>query len=251
MHALRCLAAALTAAGVVAVCAAPASAAPAFGATLTLDPSSGKAGTTITATFVVNAAAGTNCRLRVTYRWDSHVIGEDRSDSCVSKIKFRAPKSGREARPHEVTAVDSTTHQAAAAIFTILGADATATPTPTGGTPGATDTQPADVAAPADTGTAADPSPPAAHGNALPPAQPSSSLSAWALVFGGVLVLGGVAILALVILRMRRPGADPDEEEPLPQPSYAAPVTQTMPLPFGRHASTQRIEYPPPPGVPD
>jgi hypothetical protein len=226
MRVLRCLAAGLisVAGGLaIAVDATPATAAPPFGATLTLDPSSGRAGTTITATFQVNDPVATNCRLRVTYRWENQIIGEDRTNSCLSQVRFRA-RGGRDLGPHEVSAVDGTTRQAVA-IFTITAVDATPDPTATPtrtrtAGPSATANQSADavVPLPVDTG------PPVTSANpqVLPQIKPASSaLSSMALIFGGALVLGGVAILILVVLRVRRGDPGPDgyadtEPEPVP-----------------------------------
>jgi hypothetical protein len=221
MRALRCLTVGLvsvTGGLALAVCASPAAAAPPFGATLSLDPSSGKAGTTITATFQVNQAAVTaKCRLRVTYRWDAQVIGQDTSDTCVSTVRFKAPHSARDAGPHQVSAVDGTTHQVAAAIFMVTGADATTEPSPTPTrtrsvrpSPTGTDSANVDQPLPPYPAATSDPSLDAVNGHALPQVKPASSLSAWALIFGGGLVLGGVAILILVVLRMRRGDPEPD-----------------------------------------
>ncbi len=283
MRALRCVAAGLISVVgglAVAAYAAPATAAPPFGATLTLDPSSGKAGTTITATFQVTEPLATTCKLRVTYRWDAQVIGADRTDSCVSRVRFKA-RGGRDLGPHEVSAVDATTHQAAAAIFTITSVDATpdptATPTKHSSPSSATDNQSADAVLPlpVDTG----PSAVAPNPQVLPQVKPASSpLSAMALIVGGALVLGGVAILILVVLRMRRgdrggwDGYSAEGLEPVtagPPGGYprtlgeypterlsAGPPERTQPIGFGRPAGgaptvTQPIAYPAPPEVPD
>ncbi len=257
MRALRGLAAAslLTLVGGVAIAVHPAtaSAAPTLGtATLTLDPSSGNPGTTITATFQVNErlAPDGNCRLRVTYRWDGQAFGQDSSSSCTSRVRFRAPRNVREGSVHNVSAVDSTTHLFAFATFTIVGADpTTAGPTPTRtrtGAPSPSDTPAAVDPPPAtDLGPTLDTSVEAAHGETVPQVKPSSSLTAWALMFGGALVLGGVTIFILVVLRMRRGnGDDGDEDFGGYEP---APVAPRAPL---NEYPTQQF-YPPRPELPD
>jgi len=125
MRALRGLSAGLTLAMgalTVAVLATPASAAPAFGATLTLDPPQGKGGTTVTATFQVGDGGG-NCRMRVTFRWDGHEFATDRSNDCTSSRTFKVPRGTKDVGPHIVSASDSTTHQSAVATFTITATD--------------------------------------------------------------------------------------------------------------------------------
>jgi hypothetical protein len=193
---------------------------------LTLDPPTGKAGTTVTATFQVNDGTG-NCRLRVTYRWDNHEIGQDRSNDCTSSIRFKAPRSGG---PHQVSAVDSTTHQIAVAIFTVTAVDGSPDPTPTRtrtGQPTPTDGQPGDAGPPlpGDTGQQAQQSLAPAHTDAGPQVKTSSSLSGWVLAFGGALILGGVVILILILLRLR--GGDDPDNEPVPLANFP---TQQIPV---------------------
>jgi hypothetical protein len=237
----------------VAVLSAPASAAPPVGATLTLDPASGKGDATITATFQVNAVVGGNCRLRVTYRWDNRDIGQARSNSCTSTVRFKAPSNARGLGPHQVTAVDAT--RQASAVFTITATDASPTPTHTG-RPTPTAAQSVD-AAPliADTGQAADPSLAPVRANALPTAKSGgSAFTGWVLAFGGVLVLGGVVILILVVLRMRRgepdaeSGFEPDfDPEPVTAPPYPLrtyPTHRTQP---GHLAESTTARFPRPP----
>jgi hypothetical protein len=213
MRALRGLSAGLTVAVgalAVAVLAPPASAAPAFGATLTLDPTSGKPGTTITATFQVNQGIGI-CRMRVTYRWDGHKLGDDGSNDCTSTVKFKAQRG---VGSHVVSAADSTTRLSALATFTVTTADGspeptktrTGQPTPTGGQSANADPLPID------TGQQAQPSLPPPRADAVPQVKTSSSFSGWILAFGSVLILGGVVILVLIFLRMRK-GDDPEDDQ--------------------------------------
>ena len=239
MRALRGFSAGLTVAVgalAVAVLATPASAAPAFGATLTLDPSTGKPGTTITATFQVNQGGG-GCRLRVTYRWDGHKIGDDGSNDCTSTVRFKAPRSVGQ---HLVTAVDSTTHLSALATFTVVTADGTTDPTPTKtrtGQPTPTDGQSANAdPLPVDTGQQAQPSLAPAHVDTAPQVKSSSSLSGWVLAFGGALILGGVVILILILLRLRG-GGEPDEG---PAPLADFPTQQ---IPVGHLTSLDDHGY--------
>jgi hypothetical protein len=211
------------------VLATPASAAPAFGATLTLDPPAGKGGTTVTATFQVNQGGGT-CRLRVTYRWDNHEIGQDRSNECTSSITFRVPRSGG---PHQVSAVDSTSRQIAVAIFTVTSVDGSPDPTPTKtptGQPTGAQSANADPALPADTGQQGQQSLAPAHADAVPQVKTGSSLSGWVLAFGGALILGGVVILILILLRLRR--GEPSEYDPVPLADFP-----TQQIPAGHLAS--------------
>ena len=231
MRALRGLSAGLTLAMgalTVAVLATPASAAPAFGATLTLDPPQGKGGTTVTATFQVGDGGG-NCRMRVTFRWDGHEFATDRSNDCTSSRTFKVPRGTKDVGPHIVSASDSTTHQSAVATFTITATDATADPTPTRtrtGAPTPTGDANADPVPPVDTGQSAQPSLAPAHVDAGPQVKPGSSLSAWVLVFGGALILGGIVILILILLRLRR--SDEPDDDPAPIRDFP-----TQPIPVG------------------
>jgi hypothetical protein len=271
MRLLRCLAAGLVvlAGGpVLAAAATSASAAPALDATLTLDPSSGKASTTITAVFQVDGMDNNRCHLRVTYSWDNQQLGQNRTEGCTSKVRIRPPHDGRDPGPHQITAVDGTTHQTATAVFTIGAADATATPTAGATTPDMTDTGPADVGPPPVDSASANPSA-AAVPQAVPQTKASSStpFSLVALIIGGALLLGGVVILVMVVLRMRGDGHGRYDDE-LPYEPPPAPLsgsgrlgeypTQRMPSPehtqplgYGPATATQRLEYPPPPEVPD
>jgi hypothetical protein len=252
MRVLRCLAVGLlsVAGGLaVSVGATPASAAPNFIATLTLDPPSGKANTTITATFQIEVPDGTHCRMRVAFRWDDRTLGTQRADSCRLTVHLKAPRDGRDQGPHQVRATETTSHIEASATFLVTDADATPTATPT--RPRTT--------APADDGSAAGPPLPLntatvdpSAAQALPQPKASSSMfTPVALIFGGALVLGGVAILAIVILRMRRGEPEPDLGERADYPTQPLYRT-TQPIRFGHHAvtATQPLEYPPPPEVP-
>jgi hypothetical protein len=189
---------------------------------LTVDPSSGKAGTTVTATFQVNQPGG-NCRLRVTYFWDNHEIGQDRSNDCTSSKTFKAPRGSGS---HLVRAVDGTTHLIAAATFTVTSVDGSPDPTPTKtptGQPTGAQSANADPPLPVDTGQQAQPSLPPAHADAVPQVRAGSSLSGWVLAFGGALMLGGVVILILILLRLR--GGEPPEYDPLADlPTQQIPV---------------------------
>ncbi|OLB81720.1 MAG: hypothetical protein AUI14_02445 [Actinobacteria bacterium 13_2_20CM_2_71_6] len=246
MRALRGLAAGLSAiAGglAVAVGGAPAMAAPVFGG-LTLDPQSGKADTTITATFQVTDRQGGNCKVNVTFRWSGHTVGQDKSNGCTASIRFKAPRNDRDVGAHQVSAVDATSHQVGVAIFTVTVADSTtdptATPTKTRSarpTSSATDLTALDPPLPTE---AAPPSLDAVGGTASPlGTKRDSALSTWALAFGGILVLGGVSILVLVVMRMR--GGDPE-------PEHGAPLGEfpTQVIPVGAMAD----DHLPPPARP-
>jgi hypothetical protein len=254
MRDLRCLPAGLlSVAGglVVAVGAAlavtagatPAAAAPPFGATLTLDPPSGKSSTTIAATFQITAPDNVRCRMRVVFRWDDHTLGQKSADSCTLTVHIRAPHDGRDQGPHVITAVDLFTRLDATATYTIGNGDATANPTPTTRATQPTDTQSVDAGPPlpVDSATVN----PAAAAPAVPQVKTSSSaFSSVALIFGGLLLLGGVVILVLVIMRMRRGEAEPDDypdDEPLPMPVTA---------PLGGYP-TRRYSYGAPGRVPE
>jgi hypothetical protein len=228
MRALRGLSAGLTLAVgalAVAVLATPASAAP-LGATLTLDPPSGKGGTSVTATYRVGDGTG-DCHMRVTFRWDGREFDTDKSNDCTSHATFKVPRDTRFLGQHIVSASDSTTHQTALATFTVTAADADPTPTRTRtGAPTPTDTANADPIPPLDTGQSAQPSLAPAHVDAGPQVKSSGSLSAWVLVFGGALIVGGIVILVLILLRLRR-GDEPDDD-PAPIRDF-----QTQPIPVG------------------
>jgi hypothetical protein len=219
---------------------APAQAAPTGG--LTLDPTEGRAGTTITASFqVTSIQPGADCvHTTVTFWWDRAVVGR-KDGGCVVSVSFRPPKDRRDAGPHQVIARDSKTGQVGTAIFTITGTDATSTPTgrPTGtakATAGASD-PPLPTPTEGDTVTAP-PSVDAARGVAPGTGGGSgpSALTSFALIVGGILVLGGVGILGFVIYRTRQMGLEPEpagglsdyptQQIGLPEPSpprHAAP----------------------------
>jgi hypothetical protein len=249
MRPLRGLCASLASvAGALAV-AVPASAAPQFGATLTLDPASGKGGTTVTATFQIEGLLD-HCRLRVTYRWDDQDIGQDKSDNCTSNIRFKAPKDARDLGPHTVTAIDASTHLRASATFTVTAADGDPSPTRTRGQPSASGGQ-AGAVDPPPPGPTAEPSLPVVVPNAVPQVKSSSSaLSGWVLAFGGALLGGGVVIFALMVMRLRR--SEPDgERDPLMgiEPRHAAPLVDypTQPIRVGSPATTPTREFHEPP----
>jgi hypothetical protein len=225
MRALRGLSAGLAlaiGALAVAVLATPASAAP-FGATLTLDPASGKGGTTVTATYRVGDGTG-DCHMRVSFRWDGREFDTDRSNDCTSHATFKVPRDTKFLGQHIVSASDSTTHQTAVATFTVTAAD---DPTPTRTRTGApTPTDDANAyPTPTDAGQA-QPSLAPAHADAGPQVKSSSSLSAWVLVFGGALILGGIVILILILLRLR--GGDEPDDDPRPVRDFT-----TQPIPVG------------------
>jgi hypothetical protein len=225
------------------VLATPASAAPPFGATLTLDPPSGKAGTTVNATFEVNQGTG-NCRLRVTYRWDGREIGQDRTNDCTSSIRFKAPRS---LGSHLLTAADSTTHLSAFATFTVTTVDGSPDPTPTKtrgqATPSGGQSANADPL-PIDTGQQAQPSLAPAHADAGPQVKTSSSLSGWVLAFGGALILGGVVILILILLRLRGGGDPEDDRAPLTDfPTQQIPVGHLASLDDHGHSARSGPDY--------
>jgi len=264
MRALRCLPAGLLGAAVavgatlaVTVGATPATAAPNFAASLALDPPAGKASTTITATFQLNAPDNVRCRMRVVFRWDDHTLGQKGSDSCTLTVHLRAPKDGRDQGPHTVRAVDLVSRQDASATFTITNGDATPTPTSRATQP--TDNQSIDAGPPlpVDTATVN----PAAAAPPVPQVASSSSTFTWvALFFGGALLLGGVVILVLVVLRMRRGDGAPDDYGDGAPDDYGEPLPVPVTSPLGGYPThrlypsspepTQVLGYPRPPEVP-
>jgi hypothetical protein len=191
----------------------PAQAAPVSG--LSLDPSEGRSGTSITASFqVAGVQQGQNCvHTTVTFWWDRTVVGR-KDGGCVISVSFRPPKNDKAAGPHQVTARDSRTGQLGAAVFTITGTDATptgrATATPTA-TAVASD-PPLPTPTEGDTVTVAPPSVDAAAG--VTPKSDigggSSPLTSFALIVGGLLVLGGIGILGYVVWRTRATGLEPE-----------------------------------------
>jgi hypothetical protein len=202
----------------IAMISAPASAAPP--SNLTLKPAEGGAGSTVTAEFrLTGLQPGVCTRLRVTFRWDGQEIGQNNAGNCTASVRFKPPRNDRAAGPHQVSA--SGGNQAGFAFFTITGGDATSTPTstPTGratatATGHATPTYAAasDPALPVPTDriTGSVVPPPALDAAAGVASGGSSSFTSLTLLFGGVLVLGGVGILAFVIMRMRRGEEDPE-----------------------------------------
>jgi hypothetical protein len=245
MRALRGLSAGLTLAVgalAVAVLATPASAAP-FGATLTLDPPSGKGGTTVTATYQVGDGGGA-CHMRVTFRWDGQEFGSDKSNDCTSHKSFKVPRDAKFLGQHIVSASDSTTHQTAVATFTVTSVDdPTPTRTRTGAPTPSGDTN-ADPVPPLDTGQSAQPSLAPAHADAGPQVRSGSSLSAWVLVFGGALILGGIVILVLILLRLRH-GDEPDDDPPPSRdfPTQTIPVGHTASLDDHGYGAGSRTHY--------
>jgi hypothetical protein len=224
----------------VAVTGAPAHAAPAAG--LTLSPSQGRSTTAITAKFRVAGGSTQFCtRFRVSFFWDQQEIGRDTPDGdCVATVKFRPPHNDRTAGPHQVTAGVGV--GLAVAVFTITTTEPTGTPTaagtPTSEATGTTATDPA-IPAPTDDGTptVAPPSLDAAGGVAAPPVNKTSSFTSTALVLGGVLVLGGIGILAFVLIRTRH-------GEPEPAPAYALQDFPTQQISTGFPAVPGHADQP-------
>ena len=253
MRALRCLAVGLlsvTGGLAVSIAAAtPASAAPPFNASLTLDPTSGKASTTIAATFQIAVPDGVRCRMRVTFRWDDHTLGQKSTDACTLTVHIKAPRDGREQGSHQVRATETTSHIEATATFTVTDGDATPTATPTRAHTSPPADDPTAAFGPPVSSASVDPT----AGQVLPQAKTSSSMfTPIALIFGGGLVLGGVAILTLVILRMRRgePEPEPEFDDDFPTQTL---YSTTRPIRFGQPAATATypLEYRRPPEVPD
>ncbi len=219
---------------------APAQAEPVNG--LTLSPTEGRAGTTITASFQAAVPQGQACvHTTVTFWWDRTVVGR-KDGGCVISVSFRPPKNDKAAGPHQVTARDSKTGQVGSTVFTITGTDTTSTPT---GRPTATVTATTPASDPplptptdGDTATVAPPSLDAARGVA--PGGGGSSgpsvLTTFALIFGGVLVLGGVGILGFVIYRTRPSGLEPEPAGGMTD-YPTQPIALTHPPGQPRHAA--------------
>lgn len=207
------------AAGVLAVAvpAAPASAAePVIGANLTLDPASGNADTNIMATFHVQLlGGGDGCRLKTTFTWDGHLLDRHNTNACTSHHNFQPPKGDRDPGMHRVMAMDDNTHAQAQAVFMIT-ANGNVMPAPNNGNTGQAnnDNQGNNQA---DNGTTAtDPTTQAMDNNQ--PANPAPAKSVtpatamkktgftggYVIGAGAVLVLGGVAILIMLLMRGRR-----------------------------------------------
>jgi hypothetical protein len=146
LNRLRGVAAVATFLGVLAGPAVAASAAPPA-ATLTLQPASGNAGTSITATFRVHRSGGDDsdddedCDLTTMFRWDGHLLNAHFTDGCTAHYSCLPLPGARAAGTHQVTAEDVHSGAKAAAVFTIVapvrGQTATAGAT-TGGTMGRT-----------------------------------------------------------------------------------------------------------------
>jgi hypothetical protein len=200
--------------------------------TLTVAPNHGRA----TAMFVAQyrfTPAGTQQGPRaacpsVQFQWDGSPLGQPvrsarqgGSGVCAATLRARPPARGRAAGPHQVGVAGGAGRKAQAVGYTIEGAvSATptrATPTPTvhrgTGTPQADPTDagaftPSDLAAPV---TVPSQSVLMAVG---PAARGGGSATPWIMIFGGILVLGGVAIFGFLIFRSRREepdlGFDPD-----------------------------------------
>jgi hypothetical protein len=221
---------------------APAQAAPVNG--LTLNPTEGRSGTTITASFQVAAVEqGQACgHPSVTFWWDRTVVGR-RDGGCVINLSFKPPKNGKAAGPHQVTARDSRTGQIGAAVFTITSGDATSTPT---GRSSATATANAGASDPplptpteGDAVTVAPPSLDAARGAVAPGSGSGtgpSALTSFALILGGVLVLGGIGILGFVVYRTRQTGPEPEPAGGLSD-YPTQPIALDLPPGRPRHAA--------------
>jgi hypothetical protein len=180
----------------------------AAGASLTLDPTHGGTRTTITITYRHATGANGLCpvaRSRVVFGWDGNAVTQTQlnRDTCSVRVRLRPPRARNDPGPHRVTAV----------IPAVLGSQASAVYTIDGGTPSPTarqTTAPANpaTALPVDTSPVVDsPVPdPAVAGTAATAAaaDPQPAWVTWALVFGGLLVVGGAGTLGMVIVRSRR-----------------------------------------------
>jgi hypothetical protein len=184
-------------------------------ASLVVNPSEGRADTQITVTYEVSSGVGpTTCPATVEFTWDgSRWRSVSRKlTTAVCVYAFRAVPPDRTPGAHEIGAggLYST--------FTIIGRAASATPTPSRPTTGRT------TAVPTSTydDTANQPgaglntsqgavAPLDAGGSVLGASTADSGgggVTAWILIFGGLLVLGGLAIFGLLIYWSRRGGGD-------------------------------------------
>ncbi len=202
---------------------APAVSAPA-GPSLTLTPDHGLPAAVFVAQYRVEPT-GTQQGTRlgcpvVQFTWDGRPLGAPQRSArhdgtaCVASVRARPPARHRAPGPHRVAVAGTDGRTVAVAAYTIQG---TASPTPTAGraTPthaaaGAQEpTEPAIFvpSTPADRIVPLDSAAPtylAASG-----AKKSGSATPWIMVFGALLVLGGIGALGMVIYRGRRRRPDP------------------------------------------
>lgn len=91
-------------------------------ATLTLQPTSGTAATTITATFHVQIGDedDNHCDLTAAFRWDGRLLNTHFTEGCTAHYVFSPLPGARGAGTHQVTAQDLHSGARASAAFTII-----------------------------------------------------------------------------------------------------------------------------------
>ncbi len=253
----------------------PALAAPVQFGSVTVDPQSGPANTTIGVEYQ-RGDTGVVCKheLPITFKWDGHgVASAPLGANCIARAAFKPPKDDRRQGPHQVTAWQGNA-PLGGALFVINGTDpspsvsASASPSPS---------RSKGTATPSATASVSDPpvptyDPPTVDGTVAAAGAPSAAAAGTsgsgggggssigvALAFGGVLVLGGVGILGFIVIRGRREDADPEADDGLPvlreSPTQPLPnfPTQFVPPadPYAAPAYPTTIEPGPLPPVPD
>ena len=187
-------------------------------ATLQLDPPTGAADTSITATFHVQLASGGNdCHLTTTYRWDGHLLDQHSTDACTSHHTFQPLPGDREPGAHQVVAEDTVTGTTAVTTFTITttGTPSLQPSTTTQAGTGAANAQTMVKDQGTDAGAApAVPAVPAtspanvvAHGT-IATAASRFTLSSWLIGFGSALGLAGLTIAVIMAAWGRRGNAE-------------------------------------------
>jgi hypothetical protein len=191
-------------------------------AALKLNPDRGRPGAAFTAVYQFSPA-GTVCPMTVTFGWDGRVLGTGhvtragglRDPLCIAAVGAMPPPDDRGPGPHQVEAAATAGHPAQDATYTIEGGPSatpsrpttghTAAPTSTyddtANQPGAGVNTSQGAVAPLDAGGSV-------LGASTADSGAGGGLTAWILIFGGLLVLGGLAIFGLLIYWSRRGGGD-------------------------------------------
>jgi hypothetical protein len=232
-NARRVGAAAILAAAGALLLGAPALADPPPLGTVAVNPNHGPPTATVHATYSLPGFQQ-HCPAAATFAWDNLRVGAAKfvatPRACVAAFSFPPPPIDRAPGGHQVSAKAGDTGFAGAALYVIdLGASPSAsrspsarpTPTPTRTRAAPTPTQSTEdaPAAPAPSeSVAAAGSPEAAISNTAATAR--TPWVPWVMVGGGALVLGGVAVIGVMLYQGRRPagGLSIDDAPTVEQP---------------------------------
>jgi hypothetical protein len=222
------------AAGFAGLCAlvvgSPAAAEPVPIGTVGLTPNHGRATAPISATYHL-VGLQSHCPARSDFAFDNKPVGSAPAvatdKACLYTLRF-VPPAGTFGGNHYVSAKASDGVHAASALYVVEGsASPSATPSPKPTPTAASPTPSRSRATPSATVSTSDPAPAiadsastdtgaAAGARHVAPPSRSAPWMTWVLAFGAVLVLGGLAMLGLLLYYNRRPAdpADPGGEAP-------------------------------------